>query len=96
MQRKASSLSQPGSHLAGVPDFAPLIHNASGGREKSSRWQKTICLLYISPWIRNLSHFQDPSHILYDRSDEKLRSAVRILIDITIRDLDVCLCYLKS
>ena len=42
------------------------------------------CLQYLSPWIRNLSHFANATHPLYERSGARLRDCIRTLSDLSI------------
>jgi hypothetical protein len=53
------------------------------------RWHRSTVLLLIAPWIRNLAFFGDPSNDLFEESDESMRSAIRCLIDVTVRDTEV-------
>lgn len=65
------------------------------GFDKSSAVQKAVCLQYVSPWIANLSGFQNPTVAYYEHSGAKLRDAIRSMIDITFNHnevSDVLLC----
>lgn len=57
--------------------------------EKSNVPQKAICLRYITPWIRNLNKFCDPTSDLYELSGARMRDCVRLLLDMTVRDPEV-------
>ncbi|KAF8324598.1 uncharacterized protein EI90DRAFT_3157325 [Cantharellus anzutake] len=65
------------------------VQRARMDTERSSRWQKSICLHFLRPWIRNLSRFRDPNDGLFDASEEGVRSMIRMMIDITIRDTEL-------
>jgi hypothetical protein len=58
-------------------------------RTELLRWHRTTVLLLIAPWIRNLAFFGDPSHDLFEESNESLRSAIRCFIDVTVIDTEV-------
>ena len=74
----------------GNAESAPVdVQRAIMDRERSLRWQKSICLNYVRPWIRNLARFRDPTNESFDPSEEGVRSVIRMIIDITIRDTEV-------
>ena len=58
--------------------------------DKAGIAQRINCLQYMSPWVRNLAHFCNPSSPLYEHSGARLRDCIRTLIDLTIADLEVC------
>ncbi len=47
------------------------------------------CLYYLQPWIKNLAMFPNQSSTYFDHTGAKLRDAIRILIDLLIKDHDV-------
>lgn len=59
------------------------------GFDKSTPNQKAVCLQYMSPWITNLSGFQNPSVPYYEHSGAKLRDSIRSMIDITLNNNEV-------
>ncbi|KAF8450670.1 hypothetical protein L210DRAFT_3520995 [Boletus edulis BED1] len=67
-------------------DFLTVI---STGMDKAGIAQRINCLQYMSPWVRNLAHFCNPSNPLYEHSGARLRDCIRTLIDLTIADLEV-------
>ncbi|KAG8218508.1 hypothetical protein J3R82DRAFT_4145 [Butyriboletus roseoflavus] len=67
-------------------DFLSVI---STGMDKAGVTQRINCLQYMSPWVRNLVHFCNPSNPLYEHSGARLRDCIRTLIDLTIADLEV-------
>lgn len=74
--------------------FAPqltldFIQEVAAGISKLPVSQRISCLQYMSPWVRNLSQFTDPSSRLYEHSGAKLRDCVRALIDLTVGDQEV-------
>ncbi|KAH7931340.1 hypothetical protein BV22DRAFT_1124264 [Leucogyrophana mollusca] len=67
-------------------DFMSVI---SAGMDKASAAQRINCLQYMSPWVKNLAMFCNPSNALYEHSGARLRDCVRALIDLTISDLEI-------
>ncbi|KAF9238786.1 hypothetical protein BU15DRAFT_88233 [Melanogaster broomeanus] len=67
-------------------DFLSVI---STGMDKGSAAQRINCLQYMSPWVRNLAHFCNPSNPLYEHSGARLRDCIRSLIDLTLADLEI-------
>ena len=65
------------------------VQCATMDKERSLRWQKSMCLNYVQPWIRNLARFRDPTSELFDPSEEGVRSVIQMMINITIRDTEV-------
>jgi hypothetical protein len=57
---------------------------------KASTAQRINCLQYMSPWIKNLAHFTNPTSQHYEHSGARLRDCVRVLSDLTIADAEVC------
>lgn len=68
-------------------DFLTVI---STGMDKAGIAQRINCLQYMSPWVKNLAHFCNPSNPLYEHSGARLGDCIRTLIDLTIADLEVC------
>lgn len=58
--------------------------------DKATTSQKALCIGYSVPWVRNLSRFCDPISDLYEVSGARLRDCVRLLLDLTVRDSEVC------
>ena len=58
--------------------------------EKSTVQQKIYRLQYMSPWVKNLVHFADPTTRLFDQSGARLRDCIRFLINLTLQDEQVC------
>ncbi|KAK0207040.1 hypothetical protein DFS33DRAFT_1318594 [Desarmillaria ectypa] len=46
--------------------------------------QSIACLYYLSPWIKNLTHFSNPTSTLHERSGARLRDCIRGLVDIAL------------
>ncbi|KAF8506037.1 hypothetical protein F5888DRAFT_1937943 [Russula emetica] len=53
---------------------------------KSDTTLKLHCLSYMSPWLKNLSIFAEPTNASFDHSGAKLRDCIRLLIELTIAD----------
>lgn len=66
-----------------------FLNEAALGMERSTVQQKIHCLQYMSPWIRNLVHFADPTTRLFDQSGARLRDCIRFLINLTLQDEQV-------
>jgi len=43
----------------------------------------------MSPWLKNLSVFAEPTNASFDHSGAKLRDCIRLLIELTIADPQV-------
>lgn len=76
--------------------FAPkltldFISVVSAGMDKASVAQRITSLQYMSPWVKNLQLFCNPTHSLYEHSGARLRDCIRSLIDLTISDLEASL-----
>ncbi|KAG2156346.1 hypothetical protein DEU56DRAFT_231415 [Suillus clintonianus] len=67
-------------------DFISVI---SAGMDKANAAQRITCLQYMSPWVKNLAKFCNPTNSLYEHSGARLRDCVRSLIDLTISDLEI-------
>lgn len=85
---------QLSEHLA---DFAPaltldFISEVSAGMpqmEKTAIAQRINCLYYMSPWIKNLARFPNPTSPLFERSGTRLRDCIRVLTDLTVAEPEV-------
>ncbi|EKM59988.1 uncharacterized protein PHACADRAFT_115378 [Phanerochaete carnosa HHB-10118-sp] len=89
--RASAFVSQLSDKLAG---FAPqltldFIQEVAAGISKLPVSQRISCLQYMSPWVRNLSQFTDPTNRLHDHNGAKLRDCVRMLIDLTAGDQEI-------
>jgi neurofibromin 1 len=77
-----------------LADFAPqltldFLHEVSAslkvlGKESIRSGQCSACIHYMSPWIKNLAHFANPTHSLYERSGARLRDCIRTLVELSI------------
>jgi hypothetical protein len=56
---------------------------------KTSVQQRLHCLKYMCPWIKNLTHFTEPTSPHYDHSSARLRDCIRALIELTLADKEV-------
>lgn len=75
-----------------ISSFAPrmtldFILQWSIGFSKATSVEKLSCLQYISPWIRNMAMFTDPSNAHFD--EPRVRDCIRIFVDITIQEPEV-------
>lgn len=46
--------------------------------------QRVNCLRYMSPWIKNLELFANPTSALFERSGARLRDCIRVLTDLSV------------
>ena len=67
-----------------------FLNEVALGMERSTVQQKIHCLQYMSPWIKNLVHFADPTTRLFDQSGARLRDCIRFLISLTLQDEQAC------
>lgn len=77
-----------------LADFAPqltldFIHEVSAslkvmGKEALASGQCSTCIHYMSPWIKNLAHFVNPAHNLYERSGARLRDCIITLAELAV------------
>lgn len=67
-------------------DFISEVANTI---EKGWVTQRLHSLEYMSPWLKNLNNYVDPTHSAYDHSSARVRDCIRVLIDITLGDLQV-------
>ena len=65
-------------------DFIHEICAAMTTMDKAAVAQRISCLHYLSPWIRNLSQFANPTSTLYDKSGTRLRDCIRTLADLSL------------
>ena len=56
---------------------------------KCSTSQRMACLQYMSPWIKNLPLFCNPTNSLFEQSGARLRDCVKLLLEITMHDKEV-------
>ncbi|GJJ07052.1 hypothetical protein Clacol_001251 [Clathrus columnatus] len=63
--------------------------------EMATSAQRITALQYLHPWIKNLKHFGDPAHDLYEAHQRQLKDVIGSLIDITARFADVFPCALR-
>ncbi|GLB34218.1 putative GTPase-activator protein for Ras-like GTPases [Lyophyllum shimeji] len=68
-------------------DFIPEVGAAMGSMDKTS--QRISCIHYLSPWIKNLSLFSNPTSNLYERSGARLRDCIRNLADLAATYPDI-------
>ncbi|KAL1741753.1 hypothetical protein HDZ31DRAFT_84616 [Schizophyllum fasciatum] len=64
-------------------DFISEVSAAMNAMRNSMEHQLS-CLLYMSPWIKNLARFTDPTSPLYDRSSARVRDCIRTLAQLSI------------
>ncbi|KAK0461601.1 uncharacterized protein EV420DRAFT_1526161 [Desarmillaria tabescens] len=87
------------SKASASPEFAPrltldFISEVSATMTMDTRsgnhvGQSIACLYYLSPWIKNLTHFSNPTSNLHERSGSRLRDCVRGLVDIALTHPDL-------
>ncbi|KAG5648702.1 hypothetical protein DXG03_000049 [Asterophora parasitica] len=68
-------------------DFIPEVGAAMGSMDKTS--QRISCIHYLSPWIKNLAIFANPTSNLFDRSGARLRDCIRNLADLAASYPDI-------
>jgi hypothetical protein len=66
-----------------------FIQEVTANMSKSSVSQRISCLQYMSPWVKNLGKFTDPTSRHYEHSGARLRDCIRVLIDLTMADQEV-------
>lgn len=83
-----------------LADFAPqltldFIHEASASLKTMSKEIAIFssCLQYMTPWIKNLAHFANPTHTLYERSGARLRDCIRTLAELSVAFPSVSLLF---
>ena len=65
-------------------DFIHEVSAAMTSMDKPALASRISCLSYMSPWIQNLSHFANVTHILYERSGARLRDCIRTLAGLSL------------
>jgi neurofibromin 1 len=65
-------------------DFIHEVSAAMTSMDKGSVSHRISCLQYMSPWIKNLSHFANATHPLFERSGARLRDCIRTLSDLSL------------
>ncbi|KAF5369620.1 hypothetical protein D9757_010458 [Collybiopsis confluens] len=65
-------------------DFLSEVVAAITVNEKQKTRQAINCLHYMSPWIKNLELFANPTSPLFERSGARLRDCIRVLIDMSV------------
>ncbi|TFK62722.1 hypothetical protein BDN72DRAFT_964371 [Pluteus cervinus] len=65
-------------------DFISEVSAAMNGMGREATAQQISCLQYMSPWIKNLAQFANPTSSLYERSAARLRDCVRVLADLSV------------
>jgi len=66
-------------------DFIHEVSAAMTSMDNNTAISNRIsCFQYMSPWIRNLSHFANATHPLYERSGARLRDCIRTLSDLSV------------
>lgn len=78
----------------GLANFAPhltldFVTEVSSGMNREAIQDRTLCILYMAPWLKNLAFFMDPTNKLYDPSTAKFRDCIRVLVDLTMADNEV-------
>lgn len=74
-------------------DFISEVSAAMNGMGKEALSQRLGCLHYISPWIKNLAHFSNPTSPLFERSAARLRDCIRVMADLSVTFPEVSLNY---
>lgn len=74
-------------------DFVSEVCNTLS---KSDLTLKLHCLSYMSPWLKNLSAFAEPTNSNFDHSGAKLRDCIRLLIELTIADSQLLMTSQKA
>ncbi|KNZ78617.1 Neurofibromin [Termitomyces sp. J132] len=68
-------------------DFIPEVGAAMNSMDKTA--QRISCIQYMSPWIKNLTLFSNPTSKQYERSGARLRDCVRNLADLAVNYPDI-------
>ncbi|KAG5638080.1 hypothetical protein H0H81_001930 [Sphagnurus paluster] len=68
-------------------DFIPEVGAAMSSMQKTS--QRISCIHYLSPWIKNLALFSNPTSSLFERSGARLRDCIRNLADLAASYPDI-------
>ncbi|KAJ7094350.1 hypothetical protein C8R44DRAFT_384405 [Mycena epipterygia] len=64
-------------------DFVSEISAAMMTIDRKEISQRVSCVQYMSPWIKNLMLFVNPTSPLYERSGARVRDAIRVLCDMS-------------
>lgn len=67
-----------------------FISEIAGNIAKMDIFMRSNCLQYLGPWIKNLTLFTDPCSKLYEPSGTRFRDCIRMLIDLTTAEIEVC------
>ncbi|KAF7432844.1 Ras GTPase activating protein ira2 [Pleurotus ostreatus] len=70
-------------------DFLSEASSTMATTDKSSLAQRITCLQYMSPWVKNIIHFPNPTSPLYERSGARVRDCIRVLADLTVTDHEI-------
>ncbi|TFK24729.1 hypothetical protein FA15DRAFT_406917 [Coprinopsis marcescibilis] len=65
-------------------DFIHEVTAAMTSMEKSAVAQRISCLHYMSPWIKNLPAFANPTSPYFEKSGARLRDCIRTLSDLSL------------
>jgi neurofibromin 1 len=57
-------------------DFMSEVSTAMASMDRSAVAQRINSLRYMSPWVKNLVHFPNPTSPLYERSGAGLRDCI--------------------
>ncbi|KAJ7449155.1 hypothetical protein B0H11DRAFT_2332791 [Mycena galericulata] len=63
--------------------FFLSISAAMTGIDRTAISQRISCVQYMSPWIKNMALFVNPTSPLYERSGARVRDAIRVLCDMS-------------
>jgi hypothetical protein len=69
-------------------DFISEVASGLSTMDKSTIARKSNCLRYMTPWLKNLELFTNPSSKLYERSGARLRDCIRVLADMPTVDYE--------
>ncbi|KAJ7458402.1 hypothetical protein B0H11DRAFT_187286 [Mycena galericulata] len=81
IRRLSESLSDFAPQL--TLDFVSEISAAMTGIDRTAISQRISCVQYMSPWIKNMALFVNPTSPLYERSGARVRDAIRVLCDMS-------------
>jgi len=78
-----------------IAAFAPqltldFISEVSAAMPALDSNESISCLRYLSPWIKNLALFLDPTSLLFEKSVSRMRDCIRVLCDMTLAFPQVC------
>ncbi|KAA1466679.1 hypothetical protein DENSPDRAFT_831556 [Dentipellis sp. KUC8613] len=63
-----------------------FISEVASAIDKTPTEQKLHCLSYMSPWLKHLGNFVEPTNPCYDHSGAKIRDCIRLLVDLTLSE----------